>query len=330
MISLKRRSIQIPISRHSFFALAAILCVTAQGCGVDTQESSMDLELTIDKTLHLPTGFAPTGADVSSVGDILLWSSAGRIIEIDGEALVIVNDVEIPQVDLIGARLVGPTGWVELIDGNAQMAIVIDRQGQVKAEHSLSLPVPSLQAVYRRLAWYFLGRIQDSSYAVFRMENGRDARATQTSRIGLVSKQTIWISGLAEAIAVTNVVDPGLGSNIFGEIDQKLQVSSSAMLMEELTADPNALWRSLMPIDLGSGFLQVISDQRSDHRIVVRFAPDGKVQTFSKIDAPLGFIGSVPPTSTLFATRAGTVVDVVRYKWRWLKGPAVPKLEKEQ
>ena len=76
-------------------------------------------------------------------------------------------------------------------------------------------------------------------------------------------------------------------------------------------------WLALPLLDLGGGYLQMLVDLGSDHRIFRILDRDGHRIKQRNLILPIGFFASDPSTHQLVGLRTTSVSDLVVYGWRW-------------
>lgn len=80
-------------------------------------------------------------------------------------------------------------------------------------------------------------------------------------------------------------------------------------------SDSEGDWVALPPISLGSIYLQVIADLRSDRRRFVLFDHTGHFLRSAEFALPLGFWTATD--GVLLGVRVSDVPEIVEYSWRW-------------
>lgn len=84
--------------------------------------------------------------------------------------------------------------------------------------------------------------------------------------------------------------------------------------------DPSGVapwWITTGLVDLGSAFLQVIADLRSDRRMLLLFNASGSFVRATALDFPFGVLDSDPAQRRLLAIRRPDSLELVVYSWGW-------------
>jgi hypothetical protein len=115
--------------------------------------------------------------------------------------------------------------------------------------------------------------------------------------------------------------------------DQSLDLRFSALPSPEALKDAGpGQWRatSVLALEPGRGFLQTLTDLSSDHRVFVRFDPEGVPRRSTVTEAAMGFVYSNPTQHTLLALRRTDRQELVTYTWNWAspKAAALPSHSK--
>jgi hypothetical protein len=71
-----------------------------------------------------------------------------------------------------------------------------------------------------------------------------------------------------------------------------------------------------LPLD--RGFLQVLSDPYSLRRVLILYDLGGNTLRVSLLNAPVGFVHSIPDERILIAYRHLDRPEIVAYRWRWV------------
>lgn len=81
-------------------------------------------------------------------------------------------------------------------------------------------------------------------------------------------------------------------------------------------------WISLPILPLDVGHVQVLSDLRSDHRVVVTYGSGGGHRSTRSVQAPWGLVASLRKLRMLVGARdLGGRHQIVLYEWRWSGDP---------
>lgn len=98
-------------------------------------------------------------------------------------------------------------------------------------------------------------------------------------------------------------------------IGERMFLRSLPLADEGNTAEMQVDWFALPPAWLGSIYLQVLADLRSDRRRFLLFDNRGKFLRSAEFSLPIGFYSATD--STLLGVRVSDVPEIVEYSWRW-------------
>lgn len=271
------------------------------------------LDLAEQVGVELPPHFSPVGAFVTRGTPLLLWDVQGRVARVcltqsplcpDGPAVRMLRDV---PSGIIGARWLKAAGHFEVVDSGSRSIVVFDSAGQQTDRRAFASAFVPRRAVFERDAWYLMGIAGDSTYQVVTTgSRGLAASSGSTTPVIPPSADPLDISGTARGLAVLPTVDWHAPTRIAREKGLQLRLEDDTAFARQIQAQPNALWRPLAPVALDDGFLQIIADLRSDRRLLVRFGAHGAPIRLQAVQAPIGFLGSVPEEQLLYAVRGGT------------------------
>jgi len=76
-------------------------------------------------------------------------------------------------------------------------------------------------------------------------------------------------------------------------------------------------WVSTGWADLGSAFLQVVADLRSDRRLLFLFNSEGSLMRETVLDFPFGVLDTDIERRLLLAVRRPDGVELAVYSWSW-------------
>lgn len=107
---------------------------------------------------------------------------------------------------------------------------------------------------------------------------------------------------------------PVTDSSVVAGFVFKLQPANETHVAEfELAADR---WVALPTLALKSGFLQMLSDIRSDRRLLLLYDSEGRITATRELSLPLGLTASNPAKHLLFGVRTMAGDEFIAYRWR--------------
>lgn len=81
---------------------------------------------------------------------------------------------------------------------------------------------------------------------------------------------------------------------------------------------------SLPAVPLDRGYLQMLSDTRSDQRAMILYSTTGDIIRTTTLEVAIGFVSSDPSSQLLFGARQLGVQELVSYSWSWAKRDSRP------
>ena len=307
--------------RGLVIALCALLGITSCTAPVPSDKSPR-LELSELWTSQLPDSFDLAGVTGSMQG-LVLWShSKPYLLERDstgtwrqrslatGRSPVSVHTSEpgghlylldTTRAALTQTRLLREDTVIAVLPGlsGLESAAVVNDQWFVGTKDSVGSS--SVWALGRR-----------SLRLIFRYRSplGRSQPVFDRSSLDC-SKGTLILTGRWFPF-VTYVLDAG--GAIIREFTPNL---ATAVVGDSIEAQKYVLVATrTLPLD--RGFLQVLSDPYSLRRVLILYDLGGNTLRVSLLNAPVGFVHSIPDERILIAYRHLDRPEIVAYRWRWV------------
>jgi hypothetical protein len=308
------------------------LPIVLWGCTAYSAEDMLSLrEL---HTLQVPNEFDLAGATLSSSGAILAWSKSAPML------LVAVHGkwttLEYPSVfGPLAARFLSDDSHIEVLDPGAARLVQMDIMGAVSGETFLGSFADSLFLVSATpigSSWGIAGRDRAGDIRIYYKEPKKAAVLR-----GVV-RRADYAAFLPDTSATLNVyLTPSkAGDGMLVTLQwfpfRTLLLSSRA---ERLSFAPGVLsvlpagpmttsgsttqiaLASLPTVALDHGFLQVVTDLKSDSRVLIRYDVAGRVRNQLHLDVPIGILQSIPDERHLLAVRRRPGFELVEYEWHW-------------
>ena len=260
---------------------------------------------------RLPLGFHPHGLDASPDGNIIIWSTVADSI------LNIRSDGTQRWIHVHGAR--NPVG-VACASGCSEVNIAdAGRTRLLRASQAGTLLWDSVAssrfvgAAWAGGVWYGLAPDTAGDLSVVSLQSKAEPVARISLPDHLQGRGVAHISSTGDALLIALLhapyrvhwIDPRTGeSRVFAAIEGVVP------------ADTSQTWVALPPVPTWDGYIQTLSDLRSDLRILIRYDTSGRILRRQQIRAPIAIIGSQPTERVLFAARDVGWIEVVRYEAR--------------
>lgn len=266
-------------------------------------EPSLVLEL--ERSVPVPADRQVTGVAMSPSGRLIAWHADENWVGLlDGEGP---HQGGTPQVDTPVAVAV-VDGWPEVVQSDGALvcldwALTPVSHGMLRSDLD-----PVATAARGAGAWQVGGWMRDGSWAVFRV--GVDQEVFRIDP-GLAGDLGARLSGGPSEVTATLVGRPFRSWRIGRDLG-----------IEPLEAIPSPQgdsWYSLPTLSVHPGWLQVISDHRSDSRVLVSYDQDGRMIRSTVLSVALGFVASDAAKRSLVGMRdlGSGRKEVVVDRWRW-------------
>ncbi|MGD2154080.1 MAG: hypothetical protein PVG79_12490 [Gemmatimonadales bacterium] len=310
--------------------LAATLLESVAGANVSVtatpQSSSELLELEESFAISLPDSFQITGAAISPSGLLALWSwnSAYLIVARPPPGAAEGEMRTIGQLHLsrpIGAAFLGSDSLLEVVDAAGPSVLGFSFDGALLYERSLEVPAEPEVAAHDGFAW-FLGVPDSGQYRIFRVD-GKGGRTLQVYSIER-NEEDPWYLPIFQLSAGNGEIFAAMTESPF----EVCRLSPDGQLLgtmrpggeDELSDDRGGSRRLLVALPvlrLANHLLQTQADLSSDLRIVTIYDSAGHVVRRRTVNAPMGFVASLPDRRILLAVRWTGKLELVGYAWRW-------------
>jgi hypothetical protein len=292
-------------------------------CGESTADKLVLSEL---RSHALPDGYEPSGASLSSGGEILLWSAR------QPDLLLITPSGRQTRLDLgshdapTAAAFLSGDSAIEALFGSTGRVLQSLKSGRLVSERFLPTRSDSSSIITAALAgtsWVYAVRANLGDVRLM-----QEAANGMVRQVALVSHQKYkrWLPDTLAQLSVNLYADnhlvvmsliwPPFHSFVLGSDGRVLQTLKPQYSAYGLTkADTTAVPIALTALPLEPGFLQTYVDLRSDRREFAVFSADGRELRRIDIQVPLGYVDVHPPTGLVLAIRRTDVVEAVVYRW---------------
>lgn len=258
---------------------------------------------------QLPETFVPSGIAVSCSDEALtLWSTESRVLIRLSMRTRRMDQVLLPH-DLT-PRYVAPLGdgAYEIISAVPHSLFLFESDGTVP--HSLNLTTDALlDARHGSEGWEVLTRASDRGGTIRTLDGTELHRTPHTGWLRRYGSLTIVSQPEPPFRITTFNPSTGTGSTFrpFAEMLATAMGRPDSQALQGLVALP--------ALALDHGFLQTLSDVRSNTRVIVVYSEDGSVLSHQTLDVPMAFVESMPERRLAWAVRRTNVLEVLEYRW---------------
>lgn len=277
--------------------------------------------LTLQRVLvtSVPDTVQLTGMSAVSDSQIVSWSF------VDSTVVYISRTNEGVQVE---SRAVPGSP----IAATANVAAIAERDGitivpmdDSEGAHSIELSSPVLQAARFDQTWYVATRDSLHRFSVLRLEPSMNRVVKIETFDGAAEK--FLLTGGHDALVATKTTAPFTSFRLLqnGTVVDTLQpaqpTGDSARAAPALAPNPegeDSKWVSLPLVPLADeGYLQTISDLKSDRRKICVFDKNGAFVRCRQIKIPIGIYDAAPGGHLLVGAIEARSSLIVGYRWRW-------------
>lgn len=301
-------------SRASFALV--VVCVGAHATTIGAQGSSA-INLRQTASLIVPAGFEVSGAALSQNGALVFWSRESKAVRwSDGRRI---RELCL-GIDLnpLAAAFNERSKKIEIVDAQTGRIYQADAGGSCRVKYTLGRAGPVHAAAYARGPgqWFGLMKRDGRTLVVVVQPDGRrgQLRLPYIPEQDLVvthmtaSRAGVVFSRLRPPFAWQSVAPTGRiisAGRPFG-VDTTIKVDSDSAVGSNLL-----FGTPVRAID--SGFIQLLSDPRTDVRVLVTYASNGRPNKISTIKLSLGLLDFEPSTNRLLALRRTDIAELVTY-----------------
>lgn len=291
------------------------------------------LNLTLTSVDSLPDGFEAAGASYSPTGALLVWSSRSPLLLYSNSSTRMTR-MEFPSNQApIAVGFENDTVIDILASSMGRVLRTTVSEPRTFVEYQLQLPEDSLlvtTAVRMRGAWCVATQNRSGVLAIYSvLDAGGSTKLASFHRSGY-SKQLP--DSLAQLGVHLSEAAGGCIVSMWWAPFESFWYTVDGVLVEELRppADslngtgpsggqtPALIALPLLPVD--SGFIQTISDLRSDDRILLLYPPQRERIRRIVLHSPIGFFATYSPTRTILGMRATDAKQLLIYHWSWGEG----------
>lgn len=289
------------------------VCLLAWSVAVQAQAAKAPLELHLEEVrAHaLDSGDVPTRIMVSPAGRTVVTLGSGSVVLLVGAN----SEKRSFESELLQGTLTGFTrddGTLELID-TAASALVATTQGRrprVLARFPVDFKVHD--AVKTESGWTVGGYQRDS---VYRIVSGLD-RGNPNEVFSINGSQTRFGIPVRLASDGPNVLVTSVDSPFVIRLVQRAgiePVSFEMPILSDCTASSGAgpEWYSLPAIPYWGGYLQTLTDVRSDSRCICRYDRKGTFLKATLLNVPIAFVGASKNSELMAVRNLGSTEIVV-------------------
>lgn len=314
-------------SMHNTLSVGWLLLgVSAAVARPATGQACDDGPLVLDAraSLLLPANFGIQGVAPDPSGGVTLWAADGTVLAIDrGHRL---SQRHLPDS-------LRPAGMGHAADGLRLLDAITGREyrlgedgvpvrlGQVSIGPGEVLE----QAYWDGSAWVLALRQLAARRFVVRREDaaGSHALFRTPAADSVPAIPRYQLSGSPAGLLLTHVTTPFEVIRISAGRTDTLPLPLGGGHRSLIPAESLSVWRALPAVGLECALLLTLTDLTTDHRLLVRYSAEDRLERVTPVDAPFGLIAPLPARRLLAARRAGEL-ELVWYDWRRVREPGSP------
>lgn len=277
------------------------------------------------RVVELDTEGVFSGLAVSPTRDVfLLWSSQGGLAVLADSSGICHELWHDSESYPTGAGFRDGGRAIEILDGDRQSILRMDRRGDLIHRTRFSVPVVVTTSAITAAGWLVGGWNASEEFVAFQVgRSGDSSEFFRFDRPGDGPPGDMRISVLGDRAFFTQVSPPHKTTEIskdgkrirsFQPMGEDGIPTTIGRLEEEV-----GRWVSLPILPLDHGFLQMLSDLNSDRRTWVLSDSTGMPLRSKTISVPLAFHVSWPEEGVLFGVRRLNSLEVLEFGWRWSK-----------
>jgi hypothetical protein len=326
------------MSTHAISRAAIAVTITFIGACAESSPGARDafvarpaegsnslLQLDEVSTRVIPDSFTLAGVD-GTAERTLLWATNQSFVIMDdhGQERIIRRRGMGPP---IAAALVGDSSVLEVLDVGS--VVRLSKTGNLLQRWNYKVSFSPSKGVRSEQTWYVGGLNRRGDFEIVVMKaSGETAHYYTLPRARLSPRKEdssffnpVHLTPVGRYLMVTVVNAPY--ENILLDAEGTEQQTFTPPAHTDSTPPGTqgdsmlGQWISLPTLPLDCGFLQTISDLRSDRRRLVLYDDGGNLLRESLIVVPLGFVDVVGEDQRLIAARSTTITELVGYRWKW-------------
>lgn len=274
-------------------------------------------EFTEIATVDVPESLKLSGLSVHASG-ILGWSqSGGQLLTYNDAQAAVLNCVCL-RSPLAASPISDST--IAVFDADPPSVVVVTLSGRFKHRRHVVLPFDPMAALLVDEQLFVAGATEEGSQVLRLGPDGRSSDIYLFEGIGDGARApTVWLSRSQDGVLASRREEPfetiriGLGDSV--SIGWKYAQALPGRSGTASDTPQAGKWVAMPTIDLGSGYLQTISDIQSDRRLLVRYSDDGTVVATRMLHAPFAFSAGLVTTRRVVGMRAAEGAEIVIYEW---------------
>lgn len=290
--------------------LAFLACVRR-----DSSDRPGWLHLDVRYELPLPEASSVRGGVIDDSGRLAVWGGHSMwVFHVRFGDHLAPTEIAMPESEILAVRF----------DERGAVALLVTPEGAVTLSRILPdssrisrwiLPLKPEVACACQGRWYIGGRDQNGFFRVYRLLSAERYLLVGSATHAAVAVTPYFLSCLGSDITVTEVLPP---------FETRALSPESALPAVRPDLDSTGFgtvgapaWVSSPLFTLRRQFLQVLSELRSDRRLLILYDETGRELRRRALDAPFGILATNDSLQVLLGTRRLKQTEVIIYSWRW-------------
>ena len=296
-------------------ALPPAAYVPARLCETSNAEALPPLSLARVASWALPEEYQASGVAVSSdAKQLMVWTSRSSQILIRKEF----REYEVTLVGLQGflAAAFEDDTLIQVVDPYGKRIIRVSTRGTRLA--SWPLQGYRVLAAHRGEDTWFVAlqeSREDTVPIIVEVAPGVAREHHLPDSVGVSVRDVIHLTAHGGGVFVSTSRPPFRIVFVPGEP----RTASDIRAIRDIELDSTRSWVALPILPLDRAYVQTIADLGSDRRLIRLIDCRGAEARTLELDAPIGFVASVPRHRILVSVDAVEGVQVAVYEWRWTR-----------
>ena len=276
------------------------------------------LILTERARLRLPSSYSVTGGAAGPSATVLLLDNrSDHLLLVRRNAF---RAIPLPAgASVTGAAFVDGDSIVELVDARHRSVLRFNlSRERVLGEQFFDTDLAAVEsAAFVAGTWFLGGRTVRSEFRLV------EVAADGTTHVvgvplwnGPTALPTAYVAGHNSDLIVTGLSSPfkAILLDPAGDLKRTITPADCLTSQDRLTVRD---WISLPVLPVEPGYLQVLSDLKSDERMLVVYDESGNPIRTTRINVPLGLFAVSQTQHLLYGLIAVGSEELIVYDWRW-------------
>lgn len=301
--------------RFSEFCACAVLIVGAPACSEkDDAHFSLALESSIALGEH-----SMSGMHVSSEGAVVLWENESvSVLTYSPEGKLSKLSPSVCPGAIVAAAYLDTSASVQLINEGFDSVCEVSRGGELLRRYKLQSARLPFAATHDGQFWVGRTRANDDEYQLLRWDTAGNVLAMSRPFQQMANEKSIYLRATRSSVLVSSTDPLGAVLQLVWASPDSLPLPDVVSLQNTLP-DTIGLWVAMPAFHSGTDVLQMLTDLRSDRRMLRRNGLSGPT---SGAEMPVGLSASASNPSRIYALHKLDGFHLLVYR-RESKSPSI-------